>query len=114
MNQQPVSPAGDTNNVFANPSQQMLDPIYKKIMWRIIPFIFVLWMLAWIDRVNVGFAKLQMQQDLGFSETVYGIGAGIFFLGYFFWRFRATGCCCASVRDARWRELRWAGGRFAC
>ncbi|MDR3397412.1 MAG: MFS transporter [Pandoraea sp.] len=84
MNQQPTSRESDANNTFANPSQTMLDPIYKKIMWRIIPFIFVLWMLAWIDRVNVGFAKLQMQQDLGFSETVYGIGAGIFFLGYFF------------------------------
>ncbi|MBR7513619.1 MFS transporter, partial [Mycobacterium tuberculosis] len=38
---------------------------------------------AWIDRVNVGFAKLQMLQDLQFSEAVYGLGAGIFFIGYF-------------------------------
>lgn len=65
-------------------SQQELDGIYKKVMWRILPFIFLLWMLAWIDRLNIGFAKLQMQPELGFSETVYGIGAGIFFLGYFF------------------------------
>ncbi|WP_394060616.1 MFS transporter [Alcaligenes sp. WGS1538] len=65
-------------------SQQELDRIYKKVMWRILPFIFLLWMLAWIDRLNIGFAKLQMQPELGFSETVYGIGAGIFFLGYFF------------------------------
>ena len=41
-------------------------------------------MLAWIDRVNIGFAKLQMLDDLKFSEAVYGLGAGIFFLGYFF------------------------------
>src|SRR3984957_15608244 len=43
----------------------------------------VLWVIAWIDRVNVGFAKLQMLHDLNFSEAVYGLGAGIFFLGYF-------------------------------
>lgn len=42
-----------------------------------------LWILSWIDRVNIGFAKLQMLSDLTFSETVYGIGAGIFFIGYF-------------------------------
>ncbi|MGO3869875.1 MAG: MFS transporter [Alcaligenes sp.] len=65
-------------------SKKELDQIYKKVMWRILPFIFLLWMLAWIDRLNIGFAKLQMQPELGFSETVYGIGAGIFFLGYFF------------------------------
>lgn len=64
--------------------KQELDKIYNKVMWRILPFIFLLWMLAWIDRLNIGFAKLQMQPELGFSETVYGIGAGIFFLGYFF------------------------------
>jgi MFS family permease len=84
MTRQSASHAQDVSPAFASSQQQALDPIYRKIMWRIIPFIFVLWMLAWIDRVNVGFAKLQMQQDLGFSETVYGIGAGIFFLGYFF------------------------------
>jgi fucose permease len=40
--------------------------------------------VAWIDRVNIGFAKLQMLDDLKFTEAVYGLGAGIFFLGYFF------------------------------
>ena len=44
----------------------------------------VLWVLAWIDRVNVGFVKLTMLDDLKWSEAVYGLGAGIFFLGYFF------------------------------
>ena len=47
------------------------------------PFLFLCYILAYVDRVNVGFAKLQMQQDLGMSDSVYGIGAGIFFLGYF-------------------------------
>jgi D-galactonate transporter len=50
----------------------------------LIPFLMILWILAWIDRVNVGFAKLQMSVDLKFSETVYGLGAGIFFIGYAF------------------------------
>ena len=61
-----------------------LDAAYSKVAWRLIPFLMVLWILAWIDRVNIGFAKLQMLSDLKFSETVYGLGAGIFFLGYFF------------------------------
>src|SRR5471032_1376894 len=43
----------------------------------------LLQILSWLDRVNVGFAKLQMLPDLGFSEAVYGFGAGIFFVGYF-------------------------------
>jgi D-galactonate transporter len=65
----------------------VLDPsaveaVYVKIAKRIIPFLFLLFVMAWLDRVNVGFAKLQMVKDLGFSEAVYGFGAGIFFLGY--------------------------------
>ena len=57
--------------------------VYRKITWRLLPFLVFLFVLAWIDRVNVGFAKLAMLQDLGFSEAVYGLGAGIFFIGYF-------------------------------
>src|SRR5437588_3123700 len=63
-----------------------MDPrpaIYRKVTWRLIPFLFACYILAYLDRVNVGFAKLQMQSDLGMSETVYGIGAGLFFIGYF-------------------------------
>lgn len=55
---------------------------YRSSEWRILPILFALWMLAWVDRANVAFAKLQMLPDLGFSETVYGFGAGLFFLGY--------------------------------
>jgi len=58
--------------------------VYRKITWRLIPFLFLCYIFAYIDRVNVGFAKLQMQQDLGISDAVYGAGAGIFFIGYFF------------------------------
>jgi D-galactonate transporter len=56
---------------------------YKRVTWRLLPFLFLCYVVAYLDRVNVGFAKLQMMQDLGFSETVYGVGAGIFFIGYF-------------------------------
>ena len=56
--------------------------IYKRITLRLIPFIFICYLFNYLDRVNVGFAKLQMLDALKFSETVYGLGAGIFFIGY--------------------------------
>ena len=56
---------------------------YAKVTWRLIPFLFLCYVFAYLDRVNVGFAKLQMLSDLKFSETIYGLGAGIFFIGYF-------------------------------
>ena len=55
---------------------------YSKVIWRLLPFLFICYVFAYLDRVNVGFAKLQMMSDLGFSEAVYGLGAGIFFVGY--------------------------------
>lgn len=58
--------------------------VFRKVSWRLLPFLCILWVLAWLDRVNIGFAKLQMLDSLQFSEAVYGLGAGIFFLGYFF------------------------------
>jgi sugar phosphate permease len=58
--------------------------VYRRVTRRLIPFLFLCYIFAYIDRVNVGFAKLQMQQDLGISDAVYGVGAGIFFIGYFF------------------------------
>lgn len=60
------------------------DAVFRKVSWRLLPFLCILWVLAWLDRVNIGFAKLQMLDTLQFSEAVYGLGAGIFFLGYFF------------------------------
>ena len=56
---------------------------YQKVTRRLIPFLFLCYILSYVDRVNVGFAKLQMQQDLGMSDTVFGAGMGIFFIGYF-------------------------------
>lgn len=80
MNQNPVLTA-DSNG--ANPDSTAVAATYRKIAWRLLPFLVFLFVLAWIDRVNVGFAKLAMLDDLGFSEAVYGLGAGIFFIGYF-------------------------------
>src|SRR5262245_4304638 len=59
-----------------------VEPIIAKARRRLIPFLFLLYVVAYLDRVNVGFAALQMNQALGFSATVYGFGAGIFFIGY--------------------------------
>ncbi len=56
---------------------------YAKVTARLLPFLFISYVAAYLDRVNVGFAKLQMLNDLQFSETVYGLGAGVFFIGYF-------------------------------
>jgi D-galactonate transporter len=74
--------ASRTSAAPAAPSE--LDRTYKKILIRLIPFLMMLWVLAWIDRVNIGFVKLTMLDDLAWSEAIYGLGAGIFFLGYFF------------------------------
>ena len=55
----------------------------RKVAWRLVPFICLLYFIAFIDRVNIGFAALTMNKDLGFSSAVFGFGAGIFFFGYF-------------------------------
>jgi D-galactonate transporter len=60
------------------------DSTYRKVAFRIMPILFVGYIIAYLDRVNVGFAKLQMSEQLGFSDAVYGLGAGLFFIGYFF------------------------------
>ena len=52
-------------------------------MWRLIPFLFILYVIAYLDRINVSFAALHMNDALGFSDAVYGWGSGIFFVGYF-------------------------------
>lgn len=56
---------------------------FRRIGWRLLPLLFTCYIVAYLDRVNVGFAKLQMVGELGWSDAVYGFGAGIFFLGYF-------------------------------
>lgn len=56
--------------------------LYAKVNLRLLPFLLLCYLFAYLDRVNVGFAKLQMQQDLALSDAAYGVGAGIFFIGY--------------------------------
>ncbi|MGU3493983.1 MFS transporter [Xanthobacteraceae bacterium A53D] len=58
------------------------DALYKRIYWRLIPLLIVCFIVAYYDRVNISFAKLQMQDELKFSDTVYGLGASLFFVGY--------------------------------
>ncbi|MFD8671790.1 MFS transporter [Streptomyces seoulensis] len=57
--------------------------VFRKVVRRIVPFLVLAYVVSYLDRVNVGFAKLQMSTDLGFSEASYGLGAGLFFIGYF-------------------------------
>src|ERR1700739_1319940 len=57
--------------------------LLSKLRWRLLPFLFLLYVVAYLDRINVGFAALQMKDQLRFSDSVYGFGAGIFFAGYF-------------------------------
>ncbi|MGC0778523.1 MAG: gluconokinase, GntK/IdnK-type, partial [Candidatus Acidiferrum sp.] len=59
------------------------EAVIHKLLWRLLPFLFLLYVVAYLDRINVGFAALQMKSQLKFSDAVYGLGAGIFFLGYF-------------------------------
>ena len=59
-----------------------ISPLYRKIALRLIPFLMLLYMVAFLDRVNISFAALTMNRDLGISDSLYGFAAGIFFLGY--------------------------------
>jgi sugar phosphate permease len=72
---------------MANPDTALptvqFDPLYRKVAWRVLPLLLLGYIIAYLDRVNVGFAKLAMLSDLGMSDAAYGLGAGIFFIGYF-------------------------------
>ena len=59
------------------------EKVLSKVIWRLVPFLFVCYVVSYLDRVNVGFAALQMNKDIGLSPTAFGIGAGLFFFGYF-------------------------------
>ena len=56
--------------------------LIRKVSLRLIPFMLILYVVSYLDRINVSFAALQMNQDLGFSDEAFGFGAGIFFFGY--------------------------------
>jgi MFS transporter, ACS family, tartrate transporter len=73
----------------------------KRIGWRLLPFLFVLYVIAFLDRVNVGYAGLEMSRDLHLSDRVFGLGAGIFSVGYFL--FEIPGALIVE----RWSARRW-------
>ena len=60
--------------------------VVSRLMWRLMPFLFLLYIVAYLDRINVSFAVLQMRGELGLSDRVYGRAAGMFFAGYFFFQ----------------------------
>ena len=80
------------------------DKVFARCARRLIPFMVVLYMLAWLDRVNIGFAALTMNRDLNFSPSVFGFGAGVFFLGYFLFQVPA------NLLFARIGARRWIAG----
>lgn len=69
--------------VGGSAGEAQADAVYRKVKWRLIPFLMACYIVAYLDRVNVGFAKLGMSDELGIGEAAYGLGAGIFFIGYF-------------------------------
>jgi len=71
--------AGSGKSTVAN----LGEAVIHRLFWRLLPFLFLLYVVAYLDRINVGFAALQMKSQLKFSDAVYGAGAGIFLLGYF-------------------------------
>ena len=64
-------------------AQNIESAVIAKLTRRVMPFLFLLYIVGYLDRINVGFAALQMQQQLGFNDATYGAGMGIFFVGYF-------------------------------
>lgn len=79
-----VNPIDNYSGVDSKINDSFSDTaLYRRVAWRLLPLLMLSYMAAFLDRVNVSFAKLQMLGDLGFSQTVYGFGAGVFFIGYF-------------------------------
>jgi D-galactonate transporter len=64
------------------PIRSTEDNVYRKISWRVMPIVLIAYIFAFLDRINIGYAQLQMKQDLAFSDAIYGLGAGIFFVTY--------------------------------
>ena len=87
-------PANDTRDLVAERTR-------RRITWRLMPFLIVAYLLAYMDRANLGIAKLQMQGDLGFSNAIFGFGAGIFFFGYFLLEIPG------SLIVERWSARKW-------
>jgi len=75
--------------------------VVRKLMWRLLPFLFLLYIIAYLDRTNVSFAFLQMRSQLGLNDRTYGLGAGVFFAGYFLFQLPSN-LILARVGARRW------------
>src|ERR1700746_806700 len=75
-----------------------------RLLWRLLPFLFLLYIVAFLDRINVGFAALEMQEQLGLNDRIYGLAAGLFFAGYFFFQLPSN-LVLAKVGARRWIAL---------
>ena len=82
-------------------SSAIADRTVRRISARLLPYLFLLYIIAFLDRVNVGFAGLEMSRDLGFSDRVFSLGAGIFFVGYFLLEIPG------AIIVERWSARRW-------
>lgn len=85
------------------PSSTAIDvpALRRKVAWRILPLVIVLYIIAYLDRANVAFAKLRMKDALGFSEEVFGLGIGVFFIGYLFLEIPG------ALLVERWSARKW-------
>src|SRR6201991_2337962 len=81
MNHARSLPALDPDS-SRSPARSAEDIVYRKISWRVMPIVLIAYVFAFLDRINIGYAQLQMKHDLAFSDAVYGLGAGIFFVTY--------------------------------
>jgi ACS family tartrate transporter-like MFS transporter len=81
-----------------------MNPLYRKIAWRLVPFLMLLYTVAFLDRVNISFAALTMNRDLGISQTLYGFAAGVFFLSYCLFQVPAN-LVLARMGARRWLSL---------
>jgi MFS transporter, ACS family, tartrate transporter len=81
-----------------------ISPLYRKIAWRLVPFLMLLYLFAFLDRVNISFAALTMNRDLGISETLYGFAAGVFFLSYCLFQVPAN-LMLARIGARRWLAI---------
>jgi MFS transporter, ACS family, tartrate transporter len=96
-----MSTAQDSVTATAAPVPVDPDALRRKIAWRVLPFIFFLYIVSYLDRANAGFAKLAMADDLKFSDAVFGLGFGIFFIGYLFLEIPG------ALLVERWSARKW-------
>jgi sugar phosphate permease len=74
-----------------------------RIAVRLLPFVFLMYVICYVDRANVSFANLRMSADLGFSDSVYGLGVGMFFIGYVLFEIPERSSSSAGALGSGWR-----------